>query len=589
MDDHLDAHLGAAPMQAGPGGPLRGLRILDVTHAAAGPFATLMLADLGAEVIKVEPPTGELVRFAAPFTLDDESQAYGGRFANRNRNKRSIALDFTDPADREVFLSLVATADGLVENLRTGVMDRHGVGWDACHARHPRLVYAAIRGFGDPRTGASPYAEWPAFDVVAQAMGGLVAATGPDPDHPTRVGITVGDYVPGLLGALGLVSAILHGRESGQGQFVDVAMVDGLMSLCETSQMVWSYTGRDLLPTGNTVDGVTPFGIYPTADGHCAIAAPTDSHWALLCAAMGREDLIVDERTASGRSRGRHRELVDGAIESWSRSLTSKEVVGALGGAVSVAPVFNARDWADDPHVRAREMLVRVEHPHHRPTVQLGCPIKFTETPAGVYRRPPLLDEDGPALRAELSGPAVRWETEQNPDDLEVFDLPLGPTTAQDLMTEIFTDHWASVRFGPLIQGGVFELRATAPPRLSMLDGYLTVDTGGSHFHLCVGEHRGSPEHPVPADIARRRRCARVELQRQWIEGAPRTWMLRLFNGEGAQMITVLLPNPFLDDDMGILDPPDWSRLALWDHLRSTYRGEGPDPADRSGDGFLHP
>ncbi len=361
-----------------------------------------MLADLGAEVIKVEPPAGELVRFAGPYTLDDEDRAYGGRFANRNRNKRSIALDLEDPDDREVFLRLVETADGLLENMRAGVLDRLGVGWEVCHERNPRLVYAAVRGFGDPRTGESPRSDWPAYDAIAQAVGGFVSSTGPDEEHPMRCGPTVGDYIPGLMAAFGLLAAVMHARETGEGQFVDVAMADGLMSMCETSQMMWTYMGSRMKPTGNTVEGVIPFGVYPTRDGHCAIAAPTDQHWRELCAAMGRDDLATDERTATARARRQHRDLVDGSITAWTGVTDTAAVVDALGGKVSVGPVMRPQDWVDDPHVAAREMLVEVDHPHHRPTVQINCPIKFTATPSGIYRRPPLLDEDGPSLRAEL-------------------------------------------------------------------------------------------------------------------------------------------------------------------------------------------
>ena len=169
MTSHLDAHEYAAPMASGPSGPLQGLRIIDVTHALAGPFAAMFLADMGADVIKVEPPTGEMTRFGGPWTRDDEVKAYSGGYAIRNRNKRSICLDLTKDEDRETFLQLVETADGLIENLRAGVLDRLGVGWEVCHARNPRLVYAAIRGFGDPRNAPSPYAEWPAYDLIAQA------------------------------------------------------------------------------------------------------------------------------------------------------------------------------------------------------------------------------------------------------------------------------------------------------------------------------------------------------------------------------------------------------------------------------------
>jgi crotonobetainyl-CoA:carnitine CoA-transferase CaiB-like acyl-CoA transferase len=389
-------------------GPLVGLRILDLTHAAAGPYGTMMLADMGAEVIKIEPPRGELVRYAGPFTVDDEQREYGGRFASRNRNKRSIALDLTVAEDRETFFELVETADALLENMRAGVLDRLGVGWEECQARNPRLVYAAVRGFGDSRTGESPFNDWPAFDVVAQAMGGFVASTGTDAQHPMRTGPTIGDYVPGLMAALGLLAAVMHARSTGEGQFVDVGMTDGLMSMCETSQMMWTYRGSQMEPTGNTVEGIVPFGIYETADGHCALAAPTQDHWAHLCAAMGREDLVDDERTSTHQARSGHRDLVDGTVTEWMSSNTTADVVASLGGKVSVGPVQGPMDWTDDPHVAAREMLVSVEHPHHRPTVQVNCPIKFTATPSGIYRRPPMLDEDGDKLRAELRNRAAR-------------------------------------------------------------------------------------------------------------------------------------------------------------------------------------
>ena len=180
------------------------------------------------------------------------------------------------------------------------------------------------------------------------------------------------------------------------------------------------------------------------------------------------------------------------------------------------------------------------------------------------------------------------WATEQEKDDLEVFALPIDEATLLDVLTELFERHWASIRFGTLIQGAAFEISMGQQPRLSMLDGYLTVDCGAGHFHLCVGEHRGDPGRPVSAALARRRRCARAELQRQWIDGAPRTWMFRMFNGDDDQQLTVLLPNPFLGDDDRPLTAPDWSRLGLWDALRERHLSLGPDPADRLGTEFVH-
>ncbi len=376
-----------------PTGPLQGLRILDVTHAAAGPYAAMLLADFGAEVIKVESPDGEFTRYSRPYFGDDPGP-YGGRFSSRNRNKLSVALDLGDQGDRARFLELVDTADGLIENMRAGVLDRLGVGWETLHERNPRLVYAAIRGFGDPRTGQSPYADWPAFDIIAQAMGGLVAMTGPDAAQPMRAGPLVGDIFPATLAALGLVSAIVHARETGEGQFLDVAMVDAVMALCTTAQTMWDYQSRPYEPSGNSSADVVPFDVYETADGHCAVAAPIDAQWATLCQIMERQDLIDDERLATTLSRAEHRDLIDPVISSWVRARTTAEVIEALGGQVPVGPVMGPPQWADDPHVASRDMLVEVEHPHHRPTVEIGCPVKFSRTPANVYRPPPVLDQD---------------------------------------------------------------------------------------------------------------------------------------------------------------------------------------------------
>jgi crotonobetainyl-CoA:carnitine CoA-transferase CaiB-like acyl-CoA transferase len=402
MVDHLEAHNYAAPMASGPTGPLQGIRILDVTHALAGPFAAMFLADLGADVIKVEPPTGEMTRFGGPWTRDDEEKSYSGGYAIRNRNKRSICLDLTQAEDREIFLELVATADGLIENLRSGVLDRLGVGWDVCHERNPKLVYAAIRGFGDPRIAPSPYADWPAYDLIAQAMGGVIASTGTDEENVVKVGPPIGDTVPGLTAALGLLAALYRARDTGQGQFLDVAMVDVMMTMSETSQMMYSYMGRPMKPMGTAVDGSSPYNIYATADGHCVIATPTNSHWKLLCDLVDRPDLMTDERTKSNRDRIRNRDVVDTALGEWAAAHTTAEVVEILGNVVPVGPVYEPADWVHDPHVAAREMLVRVDHDHHRPTVMLNCPIKFSQDPAGIYQGVPKLDQHGADIRAEL-------------------------------------------------------------------------------------------------------------------------------------------------------------------------------------------
>ena len=384
-------------------GPLVGFRIIDVTHFAAGPFAGMMLADLGADVIKVESPEGDFARRVGPFHPDDAERAYGGRYAQRNRNKRSVCLDLTRPDDRELFLQLVETADGLVENMRPGVLDRLGVGWEVCRARNPRLVYAAIRGFGDPRTGDSPYTYWPALDPIAQAMGGFVANTGPDDDHPLRGGPIVGDLVPGLQVTIGMLAALLHAERSGEGQFLDVSMVDGIMSICETAHTLWAYEGVTHERVGNNLSAAAPIDVYPTLDGSVSLVGLTDHHWRHLSAAMGRPELTDDPRFATLAARAANRAEVDAAVRAWCAANTRAQILDALGGLVPVGPVYGAPDWDAEPHVAARGMLVRMEHATHPDTAQLACPIKFTETPANVYRRPPILGEHTEEIRAELA------------------------------------------------------------------------------------------------------------------------------------------------------------------------------------------
>jgi crotonobetainyl-CoA:carnitine CoA-transferase CaiB-like acyl-CoA transferase len=383
-------------------GPLRDVRVLDLTQALAGPYCTMLLADLGADVVTVEPPQGDMARGLGPHPEDREGCDYGGYFASINRNKRSIVLDLKDPADRDVFLRLAESADAVVENARVGVMDRLGVGWDALHARNPRLVYAAIRGFGDPRTGESPYADWPAFDIVAQSMGGMVSTTGPSGSRGMPAGASVGDLFPGTLAALGVVSAVHAARRSGEGQFLDVAMYDAVLSLCENIVYKFSVGGHVSLPKGQGHPALCPFDVYETKEGAVAIAAPTDAQWRALCQAMDRPDLVDDERAHNVVVRASNRELVNGAILAWTRHLTTHEVVDALARRVPVGPVNTAAEIFADPHMRVRGMLVEVEQPgRNRPITLAGPAIKLTHTPSGIYRRPPKIGEHSLEVLAE--------------------------------------------------------------------------------------------------------------------------------------------------------------------------------------------
>lgn len=387
-------------------GPLKDVVIIDCTQALAGPFGTGMLGDLGANVIKVEPPRSAASGrgrpplppdYARPGAESPGGVDHGGFFESVNRNKRSIVLDFKKDEDKQTLLALCEQADAVVENMRPGVMDRLGIGYEVIKARNPRIVYGCIRGFGDPRTGESPYADWPAFDMIAQAMGGLVHVNGPADDkvgYPC--GVSIGDIYPGTLLALGVVSAIHHARATGEGQFFDVAMYDAVLAMCETLVANNGYpNGRVLGPTGRNHTDLTPFGIYPTKDGAVAIACPGGGpHWEVLAVAMGRDDLIAEERSTNVSRLETDREYIEEAVRAWTSTMTKEEVVSTLGGIVPCGPVNTAQDIFDDPHVKAREMIAKVPLPGDNPDVSIiGSPLKFTSTKAGVYRRAPNLGE----------------------------------------------------------------------------------------------------------------------------------------------------------------------------------------------------
>jgi crotonobetainyl-CoA:carnitine CoA-transferase CaiB-like acyl-CoA transferase len=384
-------------------GPLADIRIIDLTQYLAGPFCTMLLADLGADVIKVEPPGGDPPRAMGPMPPDSKGCDYGGYFASINRNKRSIVLDLKNDADRDALMKLIDSADALIENSRAGAMDRLGLGYEKLHQRKPALVYAAIRGFGDPRTGASPYADRPCFDIVSQSMGGLISFTGPEGGPAYRTGANIGDTYPGTLAALGVVSAIHAARRTGQGQFMDVAMYDAILALSEEVVYQYSMKGRVTRPSGNNHATLVPYGIFPTRDGAIAIAAQTDHHWQILCGIIGRPELATDERTKVNRARLKNAVFVRTTLSDWTAARTTGEVVAALTGKVPMGPVNNAKDIFEDPHPRARGMLVETPMPGDNPPVTLaGPPIKFTSTPTGIYARAPKLGEHTAEILAEV-------------------------------------------------------------------------------------------------------------------------------------------------------------------------------------------
>lgn len=392
-------------MNAPAFGALDGLVVLDLTQMLSGPYATAMLADQGARVIKVEPPGGDGTRLGGPHlegALKMEQGGYGAYFASVNRNKDSIVLDLKHPAARQVLMRMAERADVLVENYRAGVMERLGLGYETLAALNPRLVYAALRGFGDPRGGASPYADWPAYDPVAQAMGGMMGITGPVAGGaPTKIGPGVGDIMPAMFLAFGVMSACWQAQRTGRGQFVDVAMVDGVLAVCERIVYQYSTSGRAPGPEGNGHPLLCPFGLFPASDGYVSLGVPNDRFWVPFAQKMGRPELAQDPRYATKESRLANRHEVDALVSEWTRRHTKQQLAELLGGEIPFGPVFDAADIFADPHFRARGMLVETEQPGAtRPLTLAGTPVRMQGTPGGVHRRAPLVGEHTDATLA---------------------------------------------------------------------------------------------------------------------------------------------------------------------------------------------
>lgn len=390
-------------------GALQGLRVLDLTHALAGPFCSQILADHGADVIKVEPLEGDFFRRMGPFRDDDEQRHYGGLFQSCNRNKRSIAINLKSTEGQALLKTLVEQSDALVENYRAGVLEKMGLGYDTLRVINPRLVYTSVRGFGDRSGGASPYMDWPAFDIVAQAMGGWMGITGEDKNHSVKVGGGAGDTVSGLFAAFGTMAAIWHAKTSGTGQYVDVAMTDSILALSELVVSTFSYRGVSPEPVGNGIPGLAPFGTVYAKDGTIAIAAPHDAQFKLLCGLIGQPELLNDLRFTTEALRWENHLALRQAIERFTTTRTKAELKELFGGKIPFSPIYNAAEIFADPHYTVRQMLPQVEQPGSAtPVCVPGVPVKLSLTPGHVRHRAPLLGEHSRQILAEVGVDATR-------------------------------------------------------------------------------------------------------------------------------------------------------------------------------------
>ncbi|HTV87457.1 MAG TPA: CaiB/BaiF CoA-transferase family protein [Stellaceae bacterium] len=367
-------------------GPLQGLRVIDLTRVLAGPFCTQSLGDLGAEVLKIEPPGGgdETRRFP-PFIAGESHY-----FLGVNRNKKSLVIDLQQMAGADILRRLVATADILVENYRPGVMERLGLGYDSLTAINPRLIYCAISGFGL----SGPLKDKPSFDIVTQALTGALSVNGERGHMPVKLGLPLGDMVGGVFGPMAILAALHERSLTGRGRLIDISLYDGLIGMLGYFAQLAFLTGEDPQPMGSSHPNIVPYGSFPAADGYIIIAVLSERFWGKLCDALERSDLAQDPRFATPTLRRDRRDEVDRIIAEITRTRSVAEWEARLAAYdVPHAPVLGVTAALSHAHARAREMVVSAEHARAGTVQLVGRPIKFADAPQRPSHAPPALGQ----------------------------------------------------------------------------------------------------------------------------------------------------------------------------------------------------
>ena len=381
-----------------------GVRVLDLSRMLAGPYGSMLLADMGAEVIKIEEPDGgDPMRVMGPPFLPEGESAY---FLSINRNKKSLALDLTTPAGREVFLDLAAQTDVVWENFRPGVMERLGLAYATLAGVNPGLIQCSISAYGQD----GPYRDWPAFDLALQAMGGAMSLTGEEGGRPVRMGLPMGDLAGGMFGAFAVAGALFRRSRTGQGAHVDLSLLDCQVSLLTyIAQYFWA-DGRVPGRMGSGHASVVPYQALATRDGHLIVAVFAEKFWAGFCRALGRSEWEADARFASNRQRLAHRDVLMPLVETVFRERTTEDWLARLHAAgVPAAPILTVDRVLADPQVRHRRMVVDVEHPRHGTLPTLGTPIKVDgATDLPVTAAPGLGQHTDALLTGLLKYPAER-------------------------------------------------------------------------------------------------------------------------------------------------------------------------------------
>ena len=384
--------------------PLNGIKVLDLTRVLAGPYATMLLGDLGAEVIKIEQPgTGDESRNFGPF-----KNGFSLYFMSVNRGKRSVTLNLKTERGRAIFKQLLNQTDILVENFRPGTMEKLGLDYGTLKSEYPSLIYAACSGFG--QTG--PYAKQGAYDMIIQGMGGIISITGEPDGPPVRVGTSISDITAALFTTIGILSALHHRNQTGKGQFVDVAMLDSLVAVLENAVVRYFATGEAPKPLGARHPAITPFEAFASADGHVIIALGNDTLWAKFCEHVGRQELISDQRFRTNADRTENHDQLFPILSEIMSQRTTDDWIDALGKIGVPCGPINAMDKVvTHPQVQAREMITRVAHQITGEVEVPGVPIKLSETPGSVDAPAPSLGEHTTEVLTGLLG--------MSPDEVE--------------------------------------------------------------------------------------------------------------------------------------------------------------------------
>ncbi len=384
-----------------PTGPLRGITVFDLTRVLAGPTCVQMLADLGADVIKIEKPgSGDDTRgFAPPHMPGTEESAY---FVGVNRNKRSVTLDIATPEGQAIALDLIAGCDILAENFKVGALAKYGLGYEQLRARFPGLVYCSITGFG--QTG--PYAPRPGYDSLIQAMGGVMSLTGEPDGLPQKVGVPVADLFAGLYGCIGVLAALRHRERTGQGQQIDIGMLDTHLAWLANQGMNYLATGENPPRLGNQHPNIVPYQVFPTADGFVVLSVGNDATFARFCRNFDLAHLLADERFASNAARVRNRALVTDTLTPILRGHSTAWWVERLEALkIGCGPINTLADVFADPQVRARDAVVTMPHAASPDGVKvIANPVRLSETPVDYRVPPPLLGEHTDAVLRERLG-----------------------------------------------------------------------------------------------------------------------------------------------------------------------------------------